>query len=249
MLYFSRASGRVTQIFAVRENPRWFVEVVVCALLLAALSQPVCAQNVKVMTWNVLGHIGTSSANSSAGAAAVARVVNYLQPDVLLLNEVANGTMAVNSTALTNWVTSNLPYLTTGTFYVAVSTEPSDTQRNAAISRYPILAPFTYPDIRDTLRGMFSFQLQLTGTNRLQVFYVHLKCCSDGTSCQDKQDEAQLFSDEMAAWAATNSIPYIFGGDLNEDLQNLECPAYNTISMLLTNGGLVEFNPTMLNQK
>src|SRR5437867_3411790 len=171
------------------------------------------AQNVRAMTWNVHGNIGTSSANSSAGAAAVARVVNYLQPDVLLLNEVANGTVAVNSAALTNWVTSNLPYLATGTFYVAVSTEPSDTQRNAAISRYPILAPLTYPDIRDTLRGMLSFQLQLTGTNRLQVFCVHLKCCGDTSSCQDKVDEAQLFGNDMALWASTNSVPYIFGGD------------------------------------
>src|ERR1043166_2163837 len=137
------------------------------------------AQNVRVMTWNVHGHIGTSSANSSAGAAAIARVVNYVQPDVLLLNEVDDGTVAVNSTALTNWVSSNLPYLATGTFYVAVSTESSDIQRDAAISRYPILTPSTYPDVSSGLRGMFSFQLQLTGTNRLQVFDVHLKCSSD----------------------------------------------------------------------
>src|ERR1043166_2638294 len=205
------------------------------------------AQNVRVMTWNVHGNIGTSAANSSAGAAAVARVVNYLQPDVFLINEVDDGTAAVNSAALTNWVSSNLPYLATGTFYVAVSTESSDIQRDAAISRYPILTPSTYPDVSSGLRGMFSFQLQLTGTNRLQVFDVHLKCCSDGTSCQTKQDEAQLFSNDMAAWAATNSAPYIFAGDLNEDQQNLECPAYNVISMLLTNGGLVEFKPTMLN--
>jgi endonuclease/exonuclease/phosphatase family metal-dependent hydrolase len=203
------------------------------------------------MQWNVHGNIGTSTANSSAGAAAIARILNYVQPDVLLINEVANGTPAVNTTALNQWVSANLPYLATGTFYVAVSTEPSDTQRNAAISRYPILTPFTYPDVPasvNSLRGMHSFQLQLTGTNRLQVFHVHLKCCSTGNSCQTKQDEAQLFGDDMATWASTNSAPYIFGGDLNEDDQNPECPSFpTTLSTIREVGHVVEFKPTMLN--
>jgi endonuclease/exonuclease/phosphatase family metal-dependent hydrolase len=170
---------------------------------------PAPAQQVKVMQWNVQGNLGTTTAQSGAAAAAIGRILNYLQPDVLLINEVADGTAQVNTSALTQWVTVNLPYLASGTFYVAVSTESSDIQRNAAISRYPILAPFTYADVSSSLRGMHSFQLQLAGTNRLQVFHVHLKCCSDGTSCQTKQDEAQLFSSEIATWAATNSAPYI----------------------------------------
>src|SRR5439155_625835 len=92
-------------------------------------------------------------------------------------------------------------------------------------------------------------QLQLAGTNRLQVFHVHMKCCSDGSSCLEKQDEAQLFSDDMKAWAATNSGPYIFAGDLNEDEQNPECTlsaTYHPITTLITNGGLAEFKPTTL---
>src|SRR5438445_10621039 len=76
------------------------------------------AQQVKVMQWNVEGHIGTSTAQSGAGAAAIGRILNYLQPDVLLINEVADGTAATNTTALTQWVTANLPYLAGGTFYV-----------------------------------------------------------------------------------------------------------------------------------
>ena len=198
------------------------------------------------MQWNIHGNLGTTTAQSSAGAAAIARILNYLQPDVLLINEVADGTAQVNTSALTQWVTDNLPYLASGSFYVAVSTESSDIQRNAAISRYPILAPFTYADVSSSLRGMHSFQLQLTGTNRLQIFHVHLKCCSDGTSCQTKQDEAQLFSNEIATWAATNSVPYIFGGDLNEDEANPECPGFPTISTLRDGAMLAEFKPTTL---
>ncbi len=198
------------------------------------------------MQWNIHGNLGTSTAQSGTGAAAIGRILNYLQPDVLLINEVADGTAQVNTSALTQWVTDNLPYLAGGTFYVAVSTESSDIQRNAAISRYPILAPFTYADVSSSLRGMHSFQLQLAGTSRLQVFHVHLKCCSDGTSCQTKQDEAQLFSSEIAAWASTNSTPYIFGGDLNEDEANPECPGFPTISTLRDGAMLVEFKPTTL---
>src|SRR6266404_5137192 len=165
------------------------------------------AQQITVMQWNVQGNIGTAAAQTGAGAAAIARELNYLQPDVVLINEVADGTAAINTSSLTQWVSVNLPYMASGTFYVAVSTESSDVQRNAVISRYPVLNPFTYPDVSTSLRGMHSFQLQLAGTNQLHVFHVHLKCCSDGSSCQEKQDEAQLFSDEISAWAATNSTP------------------------------------------
>src|SRR5215510_4531994 len=83
------------------------------------------AQQVKVMQWNVHGNIGTTSAQTSAGAAAIARILNYLQPDVVLINEVANGSVAVNTAALNQWVSNSLPYMTAGTFYVSVSTEPS----------------------------------------------------------------------------------------------------------------------------
>src|ERR1041385_7660832 len=53
----------------------------------------------------------------------------------------------------------------------------------------------------------------------------------------------------MAAWAATNSNPYLFAGDLNEDESNPECTlsaTYHPITTLVTNGGLAEFKPTTL---
>ncbi|TAL06234.1 MAG: endonuclease/exonuclease/phosphatase family protein, partial [Verrucomicrobia bacterium] len=222
--------------------------VVVC---LVALVGPTSsrAQQVTVMHWNVHGNLGTFSAQSGPEALAIARILNYLQPDVFLINEVADGAATTNTIAITQWVSTNLPYLASGSYYVSVSTESSSIQRNAVISRYPVANTFTYPDVSSGLRGMFSFQLQLAGTNRLQVFYVHLKCCSDGSSCQTKQDEADLFSGEMADFAATNGSPYIFAGDLNEDNLNPECTlsaTYHPIDTLITNGGLAEFKPTTL---
>src|SRR2546421_4344317 len=94
----------------------------IVALLFLTTSLP--AQTINVMQWNVHGNLGTSTAQTSAGAAAIARVLNYLQPDVLLLNEVADGSVATNTTSLTDWVGANLPYLASS-FYVAVSTESS----------------------------------------------------------------------------------------------------------------------------
>src|SRR6266516_1924918 len=72
---------------------------------------PSSAQQVNVMQWNIHGNLGTSTAQSSTGAAAIGRILNYLQPDVLLINEVADGTVQVNTSALTQWVTDNLPYM------------------------------------------------------------------------------------------------------------------------------------------
>jgi len=219
------------------------------AFLLFCGTNSLIAQTISVMQWNVHGNLGTAAAQSNAGAAAIGRILNFLQPDVLLINEVADGSVATNTASLTQWVGANLPYVLNGSFYVAVSTETSSIQRNAVVSRYPVLNPFTYADVTSSLRGMHSFQLQLDGTNRLQIFHVHLKCCSDGSSCQEKQDEAQLFSDEIAAWAATNSAPYLFAGDLNEDESNPECvlsSTYHPVTMLITNGGLAEFEPTTL---
>src|SRR5438046_10383356 len=90
---------------------------------------PAPAQQVEVMQWNVHGNLGTTTAQSGAGAAAIGRILNYLQPDVLLLNEVADGTAQVHTSALSQWVTDNLRYLASGTFYGALSTGSSEAQR------------------------------------------------------------------------------------------------------------------------
>lgn len=63
----------------------------VVGLLWCCVASSATAQQVKVMHWNVHGNIGTSTANSSPGAAAIARILNYVQPDVLLIKEVDDG--------------------------------------------------------------------------------------------------------------------------------------------------------------
>jgi endonuclease/exonuclease/phosphatase family metal-dependent hydrolase len=219
---------------------------VLLALALAVIPRNVSAQPVRVMQWNVEKSLGNISSNSSPAALAVARIVKYNQPDVLLLNEVDDNGSNATRTALIDWVTNNVPYLGTQSFYVAVSSLSDGFNRNCAISRYPISNATTY---NDGLRGLHSFKVQLTLTN-LQVFHTHLKCCSD--DCQRKQDEAQFSSDVMKAFAATNSSPYIFAGDLNEEEEKVPpvctlSATYHPITTLKTNGALAEFKPTTLN--
>src|SRR5262249_22729933 len=109
----------------------------------------------------------------------------------------------------------------------------------------PISNETTYDD---GLRGLHAFQVQLPATN-LQVFHAHLKCCSTGSSCTQKQSEAQFDADTIAAWANANSLPYLFGGDWNEDEQNPECTlssTYHPITTIREGATLAEFKPTTL---
>ncbi len=215
----------------------------------SALPAPQSAQQIAVMQWNVLHGLGRQSNNSSTQARAIARIINYNQPDILLFNEVdANGLSAAqNEAAIIDWVTNNVPYLGTQTgvtFFVSVST-PSPQHdffiRNAAVSRYPILAKTTYDD---GLRGLHAIRVQLGGTNELQVYHAHLKCCAD--DCPRKHYEAQFDADTISAWATTNTIPYIFAGDWNDDEQSPLCAPPNTITTIREGGGLAEFKPTTL---
>jgi PKD repeat protein len=216
------------------------------------------AQNVRVMQWNVEGNdgrgLGRLSNNTDAQTQADARIVNYNQPDILLFNEIdaSNQNAAVGEAALIDWVTNSVPYLGTQpgvTFFVKASTTSDGFIRNAAVSRYPIFAEGTYTS-GNMVRGLHAFRVQLEGTNVLQVFHAHFKCCSTSSDCTARQANAQFASDTIRAWAATNSLPYIFAGDWNEDESFPQCPVsetYAPITMVRTNGNLVEFLPTALN--
>ncbi|HUI06258.1 MAG TPA: fibronectin type III domain-containing protein, partial [Verrucomicrobiae bacterium] len=206
-------------------------------------------QLVRVMQWNVEGHIGNISSNNTAEAQAIARIVNYNQPDILLFCELEDHGKAGDTAGLIDWVTNNVPYLgsqTGSTFYVSVADIGDGYERNGAISRFPVTNDITYGD---GLRGLHAFQVQLNGVPPLQVYHAHLKCCSDGDSCSRKQFEAQSDADNISTWASTNATPYIFGGDWNEDESNPECTLtadYHPITTIREDGHLVEFKPTTL---
>jgi PKD repeat protein len=206
------------------------------------------AQPVKVMQWNVQGHIGNLASNSTPAALAIARVVNFNQPDVLLFTELQDNGVAADTTAMINWVTNSLPYLSAN-FHVAISSQGDGFERNGAISRFPISGETTYPY---GPRGLHAFQLQLSGSNILQVFHAHLKCCSTGSDCTNRQNEAQSDANQIASLMSGDSVPYIFGGDWNEDEDPRDTPEctltgfYHPISTIIQTAGLASFEPTTL---
>ena len=209
------------------------------------------------MQWNVEGNnghgLGRQSNNTNAQTKADARIVNYNQPDILLFNEIDanNQTAAVGEAALIDWITNNVPYLGTQpgvTFFVKASTTSDGFIRNAVVSRFPIFAEGTYTSV-NMVRGLHAFRVQLEGTNVLQIFHAHFKCCSASSDCTERQANAVFASNTIRAWATTNSLPYIFAGDWNEDEDSPQCSFFNgyrPITMVRTNGNLIEFIPANL---
>jgi endonuclease/exonuclease/phosphatase family metal-dependent hydrolase len=208
-------------------------------------------QFVRVMQWNIEHTLGRQANNYNYAAQAAARIVNFNQPDVLLFNEIdaQNLSAAENKAALIDWVTNNVPHLGNQpdvTFYVAVSSQTDGFNRNAAISRYPIVSPTTH---NDGLRGLHSFRVQVSATNAMQVFHTHLKCCAD--DCTRKQTEAQFDTNVIGSFAATNSFPYIFAGDWNEDEEHQPpvCAitgTYHPITTIRQGAMLGDFRPVTL---
>ena len=206
---------------------------------------PSNGQSITVMQWNIEGHIGSLLSNNTATARAIARIVNYNQPDILLFCELQDHGPGANTAALIDWVTNNAPYLGSS-FYVSVAGVSDGFERNGAGSRFPIANDLTYSD---GLRGLHAFQVQLNGVSALQIYHAHLKCCSDGDSCDRKQSEAESDATNIIRVAATSPLPYIVAGDWNEDENNPQCAlssTYHPITTLRESGGLVEFKPTNL---
>jgi len=201
---------------------------------------PVRAQQVNVMQWNLEGHLGNPASNNTAAAKAIARIINYNQPDVLLFDEVedisslGSGTTNQNAAAFVDWVTNNVPYMGKQpgvTFFISFGSLGDGLSREGAITRYPMFNATTYGDGGSTysnLRGMQAFKVQLSGTNALQLFHAHLKADSDSTSCPRRQEEAEVDSTNMVRWASTNLFPYVWSCDCNED----ENPAHSECSRM-----------------
>jgi endonuclease/exonuclease/phosphatase family metal-dependent hydrolase len=225
----------------------------------------VSAQHVRVMQYNIDGHLGNPNplSNKTAAAQALARIINYNQPDIVTFNELQDNGTINTAAGLIDWVTNNLTYFgskTGVTFWVDIATVSDGFQRNGSISRYPTSDATTYSDGRTgcssctftNLRGMESFKVQLSGTNALQIFHAHLKASSTGTSCPRKQEEAETDATNMVNWASTNTFPYIFTGDCNESEDPRDTPectitsTYHPITTLREGGRLVEFEPTNL---
>ena len=229
------------------------------------------AQQVKVMEYDASQEIGANT-NPTPQSAAFTRVIAYQQPDIVCFSELNDGSsVSLVTSGVVNWVTNNLASIfgtkTGVTFWVYIANVGDGYNRNGEISRYPIVSGTTYSDAGGgfaNLRGMDSIQIQLSGTNTLQIFHAQLKAgggtLDTNSNCERKQAEAATDATNMMNWASTNQYPYIWTCDCNEDQDprdagytapytTPECPVsstYHPITTLEQVGGLVDYAPTTL---
>ena len=243
--------------------------IVGASFLLGALAAR--AQQVKVMEYDASQEIGANT-NPTPQSAAFTRVIAYQQPDIVCFSELNDGSsVSLVTSGVVNWVTNNLASIfgtkTGVTFWVYIANVGDGYNRNGEISRYPIVSATTYSDAGGgfaNLRGMDSIQIQLSGTNALQIFHAQLKAgggtLDTNSNCERKQAEAATDATNMMNWASTNQYPYIWTCDCNEDQDprdagytapytTPECPVsstYHPITTLEQVGGLVDYAPTTL---
>jgi endonuclease/exonuclease/phosphatase family metal-dependent hydrolase len=188
--------------------------------------------------YNVKGNFAADWSTNAAQVQAIARQLLYLNPDVILLNEIPNNLRY----EMTNWMIAFFP-----TYQLAVSPGTDGVLRSGVISRFPIarfatwltrasLTNFGYDGVYT--RDLFEAEINVPGaTEPLHVFSTHLKSADDTDSQQRRAAECSAVSNFFAnVFLPTNGWkPYLLSGDLNEDI-NLPMSQNLQAIQRLTNG-------------
>ena len=182
-----------------------------------------------LVTYNTKGNFASDWSTNAPQVQAIARELQYLNPDVITLNEIPNGLRY----EMTNWMTAFFPGYT-----LAVSPGTDGILRSGIISRFPIvrsqswldgagLTNFGYNGI--FTRDLFEAEITVPGaTEPLHVFTTHLKSGSDADSQDRRAAEASAISNFFfTVFIPTNgNQPYVLTGDMNEDIYSP--PSANT---------------------
>jgi endonuclease/exonuclease/phosphatase family metal-dependent hydrolase len=206
--------------------------------------QPNASGTLTLVHYNVKGNFTSDWSTNAAQVQAIARQLQYLNPDIITLNEIPNGLRY----EMTNWMTAFFP-----TYQLAISLGTDGVLRSGVISRYPIarsqswlenasLAGFGY--VGTYTRDLFEAEITVPGaTEPVHVFTTHLKSAEDADSQQRRAAECSAVSNFFATvFLPTNGYrPYALTGDLNEDIaipmsQNLQAiqRLTNTTGLKLT---------------
>ncbi|MCS6919068.1 MAG: endonuclease/exonuclease/phosphatase family protein [Fimbriimonadales bacterium] len=195
--------------------------------LLAGLTVALAgATEVSILSWNIARAVGANSPRS-AQAPFVAKTINYLQPDILILQEIGGDTRTswngVNQeSALDSFVRNNLTYLGANPqrnrdYFLYVNRIGDGYISNAIVSRYPFLS-ITDVNIGAPNRGLTTGLINIPGTNGLGVFGVHFDSGADDTSSTNRQTNAENTRNQISTWRIRNRrAAYLLGGDLNEN--------------------------------
>ena len=215
---------------------RLFFPLAVLAAALLALSAQ--AQTVvRVLHTNIHRDIGGTDSNF-ASQPALAKVVNYLAPDVWTINELGGNNTGINFTTvhdqLVVFINANLTIFGPNpqenvNFYIYIGQRTDGFITSGIVSRWPFLATQTYSDAYaaasvPALRGLVSAQIDLPGAVELGVFTTHLKASSfsdttatSTTNATKREGEATADAANLAAWLAAHANDAaVMTGDFNE---------------------------------
>ena len=205
----------------------------------------------RAMTYNIHQTIGATVGYTSPNAQKIARIVECYKPDILVINELEGSSTSGATNNLKLWVNTYLPYLggvPDSTYFYYVSPTSDGFNRNAIISRYPILDRVSYPmSPRDLLCGT----IDIPGPIDPRVFAAHFKAGNGSSDATTRQWNADFTRDKIVAWSgniARAATPYLMCGDLNEDEdnpQNALTGTYHPISTVLS-AYMSDFEPDNL---
>ncbi len=204
---------------AVSKVRRWSW-LVLCGLTLSA-----SATELRIMSWNIGRAIGANDPNSGQQP-YVAKIANYLKPDIWILHEVGGNSSgwnpSVQETALVNFVQTSLTYYGSNpqpgvNFYVYVNRNSDGWISSAIISRYRFLE-ISDVNIGSPNRGLTMGWIDVPGTNGLGIFGAHFKAGGYTNDAVKRQTNAERTRDAVRQWRIRHRrSAYVLGGDLNEN--------------------------------
>lgn len=196
--------------------------------------------NVSIVTFNtdkLCGEVGDSQYHS------IGRILSCLDADVFMLQEIPISTVE-------NLVSLRDDYLTN--YYVVWSGNHDNFNRQAVLSRYPIVAKGDVVTNDPSLPANFTRELlwgkiEVPDTDCINVFSAHLKAGFTGGDVYLREIEARKITNYLAQFIMENPLAQIvLAGDMNTDVEDpLDGDAVNILTNSAAQTRYTDaFNPT-----
>ncbi len=164
------------------------------------------ASHLRIASWNIL----SDGIFTAAKQPAQNRILDAINPDVLLFCEVFNHTAAQTKTQIEAF----LPSAAGQTWYTA-----KVDAANVVCSRYPITQTWLIGSSTSFRESAFLIDLGASQTKDLLFIAAHLRCCTDDASRQIECDRIVSFiRDARTAGGVINlpaDTPIVIAGDMN----------------------------------
>lgn len=217
-------------------------------LVLLALAAP-AARALVLLNWNVGGNGATDWSTNAPQVQAIGRIVSYLKPDVLTLQEIP----FEQSGQMDRFVERYLPG-----YFLARNSGTDGYTRSVILSRHPIVRSTSWLDGASLsefgssarfARDLFEAEIAAPEFPApLHVFTTHLKAGSTATEDFERRSaEAGAISNFFVKTflPSRGARPYVLTGDLNEDIGRPSAKSRQAVQRLVnTATGLKLTTPT-----